>query len=66
MYELNIARMESLHNGRKVILVVMLESIANRTLPVDVLDLINTYTYLEYPRHGTKASGSFGFLHQQN
>jgi hypothetical protein len=33
----------------------MLESIANRTLPVDVLDLINTYTYLEYPRHGTTA-----------
>ena len=55
MYELNIARMESLHTGRKVILVVMLESIANRTLPVDVLDLINIYTYLEYPRHGTKA-----------
>jgi len=55
MYELNIARMESLHTERKVILVVMLENIANRTLPVDVLDLINTYTYLEYPRHGTKA-----------
>lgn len=55
MYELNIARMESLHTGRKVILVVMLENIANRSLPVDVLDLINTYTYLEYPRQGTKA-----------
>lgn len=55
MYELNIARMESLHTGRKVILVVMLENIANRTLPLDVLDLIQTYTYLEYPRHSTKA-----------
>ena len=52
MYELNIARMEALHTGRKVILVVMLENIPSRSLPIDVLDVIDLYTYLEYPRKG--------------
>lgn len=54
MYELNIARMEALHTGRKVILVVMLESIPSGSMPVDVLDIIDAYTYLEYPKHGTE------------
>ena len=55
MYEFNIARMESLHTGRKVILVVMLENIPSKQLPVDVLDIIDTTTYLEYPRNGSEA-----------
>lgn len=55
MYEFNIARMEALHTGRKVILVVMLEDVPTKRLPVDVLDIIDTTTYLEYPRNGTEA-----------
>ena len=50
MYELNIARMEALHTGRKVILVVKLDNIPNKSLPIDVLDVIDLYTYLEYPK----------------
>ncbi|CAC5419367.1 unnamed protein product [Mytilus coruscus] len=49
MYELNIARMESLHSKRKLILTVMIENISYASIPVDVLDIINTYTYLQYP-----------------
>ncbi|VDI53655.1 Hypothetical predicted protein [Mytilus galloprovincialis] len=49
MYELNIARMESLHSKRKLILTVMIETIPYASIPVDVLDIINTYTYLKYP-----------------
>ena len=50
MYELNIARMEALHTGRNMILVVKLDNIPNKSLPIDVLDVIDLYTYLEYPK----------------
>ena len=55
MYELNIARMDALHTGRKVILVLKLENIPNKTLPIDILDVIDLYTYLEYPIEGREA-----------
>ena len=54
MYELNIARMEALHTGRNVILMVMLENLPSKALPIDVLDVINAFTYLEYPRDETE------------
>ena len=55
MYELNIARMEALHTGRKVILVILLENVPSGSMPVDILDIIDAYTYLEYPVNGTEA-----------
>ena len=54
MYEFNIVRMKALRTERRIILIVILEAIANNTLPIDVLDMISTYTYLEYPKDQSK------------
>ncbi len=51
MYELNMARMESLHSreGRSVVLIVMLEAVDTSRLPLEVMDLVQNQSYLEYP-----------------
>lgn len=49
IYEMNIAKQESNHSDRDVILVIMLEGIPPTELPLTVMNCINTYTYLEYP-----------------
>lgn len=49
MYQMNIARVESLYKKRITILIIVLDSIRPEETPLEVMDFINTYTYLEYP-----------------
>jgi len=50
MYEFNMARMESIYqrSGENVLFMVMLEKIPHRKLPLHLMDLIDSQSYLEY------------------
>jgi toll-like receptor 12/toll-like receptor 13 len=48
VYELNMARMEAVDTGRKV-LCVILKDVPTQSLPVEVIEIIKTKTYLEFP-----------------
>ena len=51
MYELRMAQMESNYSrdGRDIFVIVMLENIPNDSMPLDLLRLIQSQTYIEYP-----------------
>ena len=44
--------MEAFYTGKKVIFVVKLENTPNKSIPIDVLDVIDFYSYTEYPIEG--------------
>nr|AVR52704.1 Toll5 [Sinohyriopsis cumingii] len=52
MYELNIARMESLYSrrGEDILVLVVKEGIDKSKLPLELLDLIHRNTYIELPQ----------------
>ncbi|XP_060075270.1 uncharacterized protein LOC132554958 [Ylistrum balloti] len=52
MFEFNMARMESIYSrgGDSVLLLVFYEDIPPRDLPLSLLDIIESKTYIEYPR----------------
>ncbi|KAK3090479.1 hypothetical protein FSP39_012189 [Pinctada imbricata] len=56
MYELNMARMESLYSrsDQDVLMMIVLEKVAFQNAPHVVLELINNNSFLEYPddQHG--------------
>ncbi|XP_062591440.1 toll-like receptor 4 [Saccostrea cucullata] len=54
MFELNMARMESIYsrNGENVFFLVALEESAMRKLPLSLMDLIESKSYLEFPEGG--------------
>ncbi|XP_062591435.1 toll-like receptor 4 [Saccostrea cucullata] len=56
MFELNMARMESIYsrNGENVLFLVALEESAMRKLPLSLMDLIESKSYLEFPEGGDK------------
>ena len=51
LYEFRMAQMESNYSrdGRDIFIIVMLENVPNNTLPLDLLRLIQSQTYIEYP-----------------
>lgn len=51
MYELNMARMESTYSraGASVLFLVMYSPVADRTLPLHVMEIIQSNSYIEYP-----------------
>lgn len=53
-YELDIALMEEMHSGRRVIMVIMVEDVPNANLPRALRHIVDTYTYLEYPKNRTE------------
>lgn len=53
-YEINIARMEAIYTQREVMLVILLEDVPRKSMNVEILDVINTSTYIEYPSDNRK------------
>lgn len=51
MYGLNMARMESIYSrdGANVLFLVMFAPVPVRAIPLQLLDLIESNTYIEYP-----------------
>ncbi|KAL3848107.1 hypothetical protein ACJMK2_018986 [Sinanodonta woodiana] len=51
MYELNMARMESVYsrNGENILIVVLKEAVDISKLPLEIIDLIHKNTYIELP-----------------
>jgi hypothetical protein len=51
MFELNMARMEAIYsrNGENVLFLVALQSRVMRDLPLHLMDLVESKSYLEYP-----------------
>lgn len=51
MFEFNMTRMEKIYlrGSEEIMFVIMLESLYTHTLPVEVLDLIQSHSYIEYP-----------------
>ncbi|XP_045203809.2 toll-like receptor 4 [Mercenaria mercenaria] len=49
MYELNMARMEAADTGRNVLCVILKEDIPLKHLPIEIIDVLQKKTYLEYP-----------------
>ena len=51
VYEFRMAQMESNYSrdGRDIFVIVMLENIPNDSMPLDLLRLIQSQTYIEYP-----------------
>lgn len=47
MYELNMARMEGIYNGRDVLVLVLMEEIPTRQLPPEIIDVFHKHTYIE-------------------
>lgn len=49
IFEMNMARMESIKTGRNVLCVVLMEDIETKGLPLEIMDIIRNQTYLELP-----------------
>ncbi|XP_061165747.1 toll-like receptor 4 [Saccostrea echinata] len=51
MFELNMARMEAIYSrkGRNVLFLIILEKNAMKNVPLFLMDLIESQSYLEYP-----------------
>ncbi|KAL3848108.1 hypothetical protein ACJMK2_018987 [Sinanodonta woodiana] len=51
MYELNMARMESVYSryGENILIVLLKESVDRSKLPLEIIDLIHKNTYIELP-----------------
>ncbi|XP_071181344.1 toll-like receptor 4 [Mytilus edulis] len=51
LFEFNMAKMESIYSRSKenIILLVFLEQIASKDLPLNILELIQSKSYIEYP-----------------
>lgn len=49
-FELNIARMESVHMKRAVIVIIFLESIPTKLLPLEILDLLRECPNMDLPK----------------
>ncbi|KAL3852474.1 hypothetical protein ACJMK2_016114 [Sinanodonta woodiana] len=48
-YELNMARIESEKKNRKLVVVVMYIKVPNDLLPLDIMEVIRSQTYIDYP-----------------
>ena len=48
-YEMNMARVESIESSRKLIIIVLLEDIAAKEIPLDYLRLLQSEQSIEYP-----------------
>ncbi|KAL3852485.1 hypothetical protein ACJMK2_016116 [Sinanodonta woodiana] len=48
-YELNMARIEAEKKNRKFVIVVMYEYVSNDELPLDIMEVIRSQTYIDYP-----------------
>ncbi|XP_056002206.1 toll-like receptor 4 [Ostrea edulis] len=56
MFELNMARMEAIYsrNGENVLFLIALQSRVMRDLPLHLMDLVESKSYLEYPEGETE------------
>ena len=50
MYELNMARMEAISRGESVICVIKKENIPTKMMPLEVLNVMQHQTYIDYPQ----------------
>jgi hypothetical protein len=51
IFEMNMARMESIKTGRNVVCLVKLEDFPVEGLPLEILDIIRQQTYIERPEN---------------
>jgi hypothetical protein len=49
IFEMNMARMETIKTGRNVLCVIMLEEVPSKGLPLEILDIVRQQTYMEVP-----------------
>ena len=50
MYELNMARMEAISRGESVICIIKREDIPTGRMPLEVLNVMQNQTYIDYPQ----------------
>ncbi|XP_061168842.1 toll-like receptor 4 [Saccostrea echinata] len=58
MYELNMARMESIYSrdGESVILIIILKKNVVKSAPLKIIDLFESQSYLEYPENESEVT----------
>ncbi|XP_067670769.1 toll-like receptor 4 [Haliotis asinina] len=54
VHELQMAHMEGVSTGRDVLLIILMEHIPSKEIPVEILYHIQSDSYLEYPLEGEK------------
>ncbi|XP_052777704.1 toll-like receptor 4 [Mya arenaria] len=59
VYEMNMARMETIKTGRDVLCVVLKENVQTNGLPLEILDVFRERTYLELPVEGGDLEDQF-------
>ncbi|KAL4226186.1 hypothetical protein ACF0H5_014172 [Mactra antiquata] len=52
MYEMNMARLEGINTNRNVLYVIMKDNIPPKNLPIELIDILTSKTYIEYPVSG--------------
>ena len=63
IFEMNMARLESIKTGRNAVCIVMLERISSSGLPLELIDIIRQQTYLELPTDSQETSTEWDRIH---
>ena len=60
MFELNMARMEAMYsrNGQNVLFLVALQKGIMKQLPLQLIDLVDSHSYLDFPGEKSDVEGS--------
>jgi hypothetical protein len=63
IFEMNMARLESIKTGRNAVCLVMLENVSISGLPLELIDIIRQQTYLEIPVDSQSTNQCWDRLH---
>ena len=63
MFELNMARMEAMYSrsGQNVLFLVALQKGIMKQLPLQLMDLVDSHSYLDFPKGESEFEGSEAF-----
>uniref|UniRef100_A0A0L8HND6 LRRNT domain-containing protein n=1 Tax=Octopus bimaculoides TaxID=37653 RepID=A0A0L8HND6_OCTBM len=59
MFEYNLAKMEYIHTERNIVIIVVLEQVPHRQLPLPLLEQIKNQSYIEFPKENAIAQEMF-------
>ncbi|CAI9715654.1 toll-like receptor 4 [Octopus vulgaris] len=59
MFEYNLAKMEYIHTERNIVIIVVLEQVPHRQLPLPILEQIKNQSYIEFPKENEIAQEMF-------
>ena len=63
MFELNMARMEAIYSrsGQNVLFLVALQKGIMKQLPLQLIDFVDSHSYLDFPEEKSELEGSEAF-----